>query len=216
MRKNTLENMSFGPVYQFLEKVHHRLFLAPFGYGKPLPKEELDKGYETGVWSFLNSLDELANYMVVVGYIRHFSKMSDDSPKILDLGCGIGNVTKLLEDFSKGKYTGLDISDTAVMQAQERNFENAEFYAGAFEDWETEEKFDFIISTGAIHYAENPLLILQKYSKNLKENGKFVISLWRYGQNKAIWRKIEKHFEVVDSTVVKNHKGIVWDIKVLR
>ncbi len=208
--------MSINGVFEIAQKIHYRLFLAPMGYGKPISKEQLNYDYKIGTWNFLNSIDELANYMVVVGYVQHFAKSLDYSPNILDLGCGIGNVAELLDGYSRGKYIGLDVSDEAINEAKKRGFKNADFYIGTFEEWESEEKFDFIISTGAIHYAKNPVEILQKYSKFLKNDGKFIISLWQTSTNKAIWRKIEKHFEVVDSTVVKNHKGVSWDIKVLR
>lgn len=216
MKSEINKNMSANIIFELAQKIHYRLFRAPMGYGKPDAKEKIDEEYQKGTWDFLNSVDELANYMVVVGYIHHFSKSLNDSPRTLDLGCGIGNVAELLDRFSGGKYIGLDISEEAIKEAKVRNFKNAAFQVGAFEEWESEEKFDFIISTGAIHYATNPTAVLQNYSKNLNNDGKFIISLWRNSPNKAIWRKIEKHFEVIDSTVVKNQKGVNWDIKVLR
>ena len=134
----------------------------------------------------------------------------------MDLGCGTGNLVDLMSGFSYEKYLGLDISPVAVERANSREFENSEFQMAKFEDWETDEKFDFIISTGAIHYAENPVEVLLKFSKFLTNDGVFVISLWRHGYNGVIWQNIEKHFEIVDSTVVTNHQQQIWDIKVLR
>ncbi|CAN5568515.1 hypothetical protein BH20ACI4_BH20ACI4_04010 [soil metagenome] len=101
-------------------------------------------------------------------------------------------------------------------QANLRGLKNAEFQAADFEDWQPEEKFDFIISTGAVNYAANPVAFLKKYSDYLNGDGKFVISLWRHPTNKGIWRKIEKHFKVVDSTVVTNRTGVVWNVKAFR
>ena len=63
---------------------------------------------------------------------------------------------------------------------------------------------------------QRPGAVLKKYSAALSENGAFVISLWRHGHNGVIWQKIEKHFEIIDSAVVTNQKGEIWDVKVLR
>lgn len=208
--------MNKSSVSAFLRKVHYRLFRAPKGFGKPISEEELNQGYQQGTWDFLNSIDELGNYMVVVGYIRFFAKSLESAPRILDLGCGSGNVAELLSPYNWDRYLGLDISEEAVKQAQRRSLTNSEFRVGTFETMEVKENFDFIISTGAIHYAADPIAVLKNYTKNLSDEGKFIISLWRYGPNKAIWRKIEQSFEVSDFNVVKNRKGVVWDIKVLK
>lgn len=198
------------------KKLHYRLFLSRKGFGLPSSKERFDEEYRTGNWDFLNSVDEMANYMVVVGYVRHFAKSPNAAPRILDLGCGTGNLAEMFGAYPLENYLGLDLSREAVAQANGRNLQNAEFQAADFEEWRPEGKFDFIISTGAIHYAKHPAALLKKYSESLNRSGKFVISLWRHPNNKAIWRKIEKQFEIIDSTVVANRKGVVWDVKVFR
>lgn len=199
------------------KKLHYRFFLSRKGFGKPLAKEKFDTEYRTGSWDFLNTIDEMANYMVVVGYVRYFAKsIKKTAPRVLDLGCGTGNLAELFGAYPLENYLGLDLSGEAVNQANRRNLPNAEFAAADFEDFRPDGKFDFIISTGAIHYARNPAELLKKYSKILNDDGKFVVSLWRHPSNKGIWRKIEKHFEIIDSTVVTNRKGVVWDVKVFR
>lgn len=203
-------------ILDFGKKLHYRLFLSRKGFGMPTPKERFDIEYRTGTWDFLNAVDEMANYMVVVGYVRHFAKSLNSAPRILDLGCGTGNLSELFGAYPLENYLGLDLSDEAVGQANSRNLKRAEFQAADFENWQPEGKFDFILSTGAINYAANPIALLKKYSEFLNSNGKFVISLWRHPTNKGIWREIEKHFEIADSTVVTNRKGVVWDVKVFR
>ncbi len=203
-------------ILPLIKKLHYKVLKAPKGYGQPQPIEELNEMYTSGKWDFLDSMDEMANYMVAVGYVRYLAKSLKKEPKILDLGCGTGNLVDLMSGFRYEKYLGLDISPVAVERASSQNFKNSEFQIAKFEEWETEEKFDFIVSTGAIHYAENPIEVLLKFSKFLTNYGVFVISLWRHGYNGVIWQNIEKHFEVKDSTVVTNHQQQVWDIKVLR
>lgn len=201
---------------QIVQKLKFKLFQAPKGYGLPYTTEVWDKQYKDGVWNFLDSVDELANYMVTVGYVHHFSKSLNDAPRVLDLGCGDGNLAALLSHFQMKSYLGLDVSVEAVRQATACNIPAARFQIANFEAFELTEKFDFILSTGSISYATDPVVVLQRYADALSENGAFIISLWRYGYNGVIWQNIEKHFEVLDAAVVTNRNGQMWDIKVIR
>lgn len=201
---------------EYARKINYKLFDAPKGYGLPIAAEVWDKEYQNGTWDFLDSTDELPNYMVTAGYIQHFAKSLPDAPRLLDIGCGHGNLTELLSVYGWKSYLGLDVSAEALQQAESRGLKNARFEIGDFENWDSSEKFDFIISTGSILYAKNPVTLLRRYSNFLSENGAFVISLWRYGFNGVIWQNIEKYFGIIDSAVVTNQKGETWDVKVLR
>lgn len=72
----------------YAKKLNDKLFLAPKGYGMSIPTEVVERQYREGFYSFLDSVDEMANYMVTVGYIRHFAKsLNGNPPRLLDLGC---------------------------------------------------------------------------------------------------------------------------------
>ncbi|MGI9054194.1 MAG: class I SAM-dependent methyltransferase [Pyrinomonadaceae bacterium] len=206
----------FGLTLEYARKINYKLFDAPKDYGLPIAAEVWDKQYQDGVWNFLDSTDELPNYMVTAGYVQHFAKSLPDAPRLLDIGCGHGNLAQLLSAYGWKSYLGVDVSAEALRQAESRGLKNARFEIADFEQWQSPEKFDFIISTGSISYAKNPVAVLKHYSTTLSENGAFVISLWRYGFNSVIWQNIEKHFGIIDSAVVTNQKGETWDIKVLR
>ena len=96
------------------KKLHHRFFLSRKGFGKPLAREKFDTEYRTGTWDFLNTVDEMANYMVVVGYVRHFARSSKTVPRVLDLGCGTGNLAEMFGAYPVENYLGLDLSGEAV------------------------------------------------------------------------------------------------------
>jgi SAM-dependent methyltransferase len=181
-----------------------------------IPTEVLERQYKTGFYTFLNSVDELANYMVTIGYIQHFAKSLNEAPSVLDLGCGHGRLPELLSPYQWKNYLGLDKSPEAIKQACSYEFKNSKFLVTDFEEYAPTEKFDFIVSLGAIHYAPDPAAVLKRFSPSLTKNGVFIVSLWRYGHNAAIWQNIEKHFDIIDSTVVTNARGVSWDVKVFR
>jgi SAM-dependent methyltransferase len=158
----------------------------------------------------------MPNKMVTAGYVWHLAKKLPHPPRLLDVGCGDGNLLQILAHFPYASYLGLDVSAEAIKQAQARNIPRASFAVADFTDDLPDEKFDFIISTGSICYAPDPVAALQKLSLSLAEGGAFVISLWRYGHNGTIWHNLEKHFKVLDATVISNNQSTTWDVKVLR
>lgn len=200
----------------YAQKLNYKLFLAPKGYGMAIPSEILERQYKEGFYTFLDSVDELANYMVTVGYIQHFAKSLNNPPRLLDLGCGHGRLPELLSPYSWTSYLGLDKSAEAIKQAKAPGFINSRFLVADFEEYTPTESFDFIVSLGSIHYAPNASAVLKRLSGALSESGVFIVSLWRHGHNAAIWQNIEKDFKIVDSTVVTNKVGVSWDIKVFR
>ena len=202
-----------GATQTILRRVHHKIFEAPKGYGESLPPEYFDNQYFTGTLDFLGSLEEFANHMVTAGYLRHFAGTAD--AKILDIGCGEGIFPELATKLTDAKYLGLDISQEAVRRAKLKGIRNTEFISGDAMEFESAEKFDVIMSAGAIHHFADAVELLKHQSQFLKPDGVFVISLWRYGYNGMIWKRLEKEFKLVDSTVVRNAKGQEWDVKVL-
>jgi 2-polyprenyl-3-methyl-5-hydroxy-6-metoxy-1,4-benzoquinol methylase len=204
-----------GVTQTILRRVHHKIFEAPKGYGESLPPEYFDNQYFSGTLDFLGSVEEFANHMVTAGYLRHYTADAGAEGRILDVGCGEGIFAELATKLTPAKYTGLDISREAVRRAGLRDIPNADFVSGDAMEFETSERFDVIMSAGAIHHFTDAVALLEHLSQFLKPGGVFVISLWRYGYNGMIWQRLEKAFDLVDSTVVRNHKGQEWDVKVL-
>ena len=204
-----------GTTQSILRRVHHKIFEAPKGYGESLPPEYFDDQYFTGTLDFLGSIEEFANHMVTAGYLRHFTSGLGTEGRILDIGCGEGIFAELATKLTPARYVGLDISKEAVRRAALREIPNAEFVSGDAMEFETDERFDVIMSAGAIHHFADAVALLRHQSKFLKPSGVFVISLWRYGYNGMIWQRLEKAFRLIDSTVVRNGKGQEWDVKVL-
>lgn len=49
--------------------------------------------------------------------------------KILDLGCGNGNIIRMLQEKRKAEYCGVDISEAMIREAEKRAEKGAEFKA---------------------------------------------------------------------------------------
>ena len=77
-------------------------------------------------------------------YHKHLSKLK--SSKILELGCGSGNLAKFFLDY-KYEYTGLDISKEMIEIAKEL-VPDGNFIIGDMRNLELDEKYEAVIVTG--------------------------------------------------------------------
>lgn len=81
-----------------------------------------------------------------------------ETPKILDLGCGTGNITqKIMEKFPNAQVTCLDLSENMIEIAKNKlsSYENIEYIIGDFTKTEMTEKYDAIVSSLALHHIPN-------------------------------------------------------------
>ncbi|WP_304125073.1 trans-aconitate 2-methyltransferase [Methanosphaera cuniculi] len=99
--------------------------------------------------------------------------------RILDLGCGTGNITlQVLERFPDAKVTCLDISDKMLDVAKEKlaGYENVEFVLGDFTIVDIIDDYDAIISSLALHHIKDENDKRQMYQcifDSLKQGGVF-------------------------------------------
>lgn len=95
----------------------------------------------------------------------------NDHSRILEVGCGTGKATR---PFAEHGYEVLclDIGADLIAVAKEKlkTFPNVSFIEQAFEEWESEEKFDLIISATAFHWVD-PKVRYLRASEALGSNG---------------------------------------------
>jgi SAM-dependent methyltransferase len=195
-----------------VRRLYYDLVLGPRGYGRPISKAAWEAKHTPKYWGFLSSVDEMAHYMVIVGYIHHLQA----SPRILDVGCGPGRLLELLTPSRFDSFTGIDLSSEAIKQAHGLGIGKARFAVADFEEWEAPGRFDTIVFNESLYYARRPVDTLARYGCALADNGLLLVSMVRYGNHGVIWRQIERRFTAVHATAVETDRGQAWDIKVLR
>ncbi|MDD5571469.1 MAG: methyltransferase domain-containing protein [Bacteroidales bacterium] len=125
--------------------------------------------------------------------------------KILELGCGTGNLTqKIIEKYPNAEIFLVDISDEIIRQCKKRfiknknlNFINADFNDLNFKN----EDFALIVSSIAIHHIKNKEkeILFGKVRKWLQKSGVFTYFDQFKGATDEIYKKnIEKwHEEII-------------------
>lgn len=97
--------------------------------------------------------------------------------KVLLLGCGTGEESKMLQAFGATDITGIDISSKSIEIAKE-SYPDVKFEIGDMHNLNFEaESFDFVYSSLTIHYSENPEKVYNSVYKILKKGGKFLFSV---------------------------------------
>lgn len=97
----------------------------------------------------------LPKYNQMVEVLINAIPDAKENPKILDLGCGTGNITeKTKERFPEARITCLDISENMIEIAKDKleDYEDIEYVIGDFTQTELTTKYDAIISSLALHH----------------------------------------------------------------
>lgn len=98
--------------------------------------------------------------------------------KILDVACGKGDFIHFLSKNGALKAVGIDIQSeeikVAKSYAKREKINNSEFIDGDFFNWNTDEKFDYIVSNEALDHILDLERTLSKMKSLLKDDGTII------------------------------------------
>ena len=166
--------------------------------------------------SYSNSYNELLNDAIhQTGYVADnlvsaklqklrnlFPDLSESSFRLMDFGCGIGNLFgKIYEFFPNAVYTGVDSSKDCILKARSRFPENSDFQEYDSSVWKNQ-KYDLIFSAGVFHHIPQNEhgIIFDKLSSFLNEGGRLVI--WEHNPINPVTQKIVKDCPFDDEAVL--------------
>lgn len=119
---------------------------------------------------------------------------ADKGSAILDLGCGNGALSKVLQD--KGyMVTGIDASPDLLSIAR-KHYPDIEFIQADATDFSLAEPVDVVFSNAVFHWIDEERQpdMLKCVHNALKKNGEFVFEFGGYGNNRLIHVALEKAF----------------------
>ena len=128
----------------------------------------------------------------------------DRSGKILEVGCGTGQASRLFAALGC-EMTCLDIGQDLIEVARARlnNYKNVRFVLCPFEDWDSASKFDLVISATAFRWV-SPRVRFIRARDALKARGSLaVFSNQHVGKDEGFFAEVQEvyseHYVVSDS-----------------
>ncbi|MEK6854703.1 MAG: class I SAM-dependent methyltransferase [Nanoarchaeota archaeon] len=137
--------------------------------------------------------------------------------KILDVGCGTGNLFSALSSQNKNlRLYGIDISEKMLRIAKTKTRKKANLRIMPIEKLNDKNKFDYVFSIDSFHHYYNQDLAFEKMFSALKKRGKLIVVDVDFGYvfNK-IFHKIEpgnneilSHLDMIKLFKLNNLKNI--------
>lgn len=97
-----------------------------------------------------------------------------ENDDVLDLGCGVGNLTSKIREITNGQVVGIDPSEEMINMAMSKKLAIA-FDVRNAETMDYNECFDVIFCNSAFQWFKNPHRSLKNCIKALRENGRMGI-----------------------------------------
>lgn len=96
----------------------------------------------------------------------------------LDVGCGTGEIlSHLLEEYPDMTFSGIDISEKMLEQAQWKTKNRVHLSVGDAENLPYEnDSFDLVICNDSFHHYPNPQQAMNEFHRVLKRNGHLLLS----------------------------------------
>lgn len=122
----------------------------------------------------------------VYRYGENLIKLLDPTQdqRILDLGCGSGQLTSKINEFAK-ETIGIDKSADMIADAKTK-FPNIEFQVADASNFRFNEKFDSIFSNATLHWVKDYKSAIKCMYENLNSNGKIVLEFGGKGNVQTI------------------------------
>ncbi len=113
--------------------------------------------------------------------------------RILDLGCGTGQLTEKIAGFG-AEVLGIDKAPAMIEQAR-KNYPNLHFEVADATNFHFREQFDAVFSNATLHWIKEPEQVITCIWQALKSGGRFVAEFGGKGNIRAIVTAINNAME---------------------
>jgi len=120
--------------------------------------------------------------------------------RILDLGCGNGNLTVQIAD-AGAIPTGIDLSEAMISKAQEK-YPQLNIHVADARHYRTESPFDAVFSNAAVHWIKDAPAVAHTIWLALRQGGRFVAEFAGSGNVALLTNAIKQELE---------SRGYAWE-----
>ena len=176
-----IEQMKESPIALVPEKANEQHYEVPPAFFENVLGKHLK--YSSGYWpDGVNSLDESEESMLELSFER---AQLTDGDSILELGCGWGSLTcYMASKLPNSKITAVsnskDQKEHILNRCKNQGLDNIEVITADMNDFETEDKYDRVVSIEMFEHMRNYKKLLSKVSSWLNDDGKLFIHIFTH------------------------------------
>ncbi len=121
-------------------------------------------------YKYMMDIDLMMDYYPkrIVALVKE--KKDIENLKLLELGLGHGNTTRIFKEYFQD-YTIIDGDEEIIAAYKEKNDTRIRMVHSFFEDYHSDEKFDVIVAGFILEHVDDPVFILDRFKKHLKDDG---------------------------------------------
>ena len=180
-KQSWIEQMKESPIALVPEKANEQHYEVPPAFFENVLGKHLK--YSSGYWpDGVNSLDESEESMLELSFER---AQLADGDSILELGCGWGSLTcYMASKLPNSKITAVsnskDQKEHILNRCKNQGLDNIEVITADMNDFETENKYDRVVSIEMFEHMRNYKKLLSKISSWLHDGGKLFIHIFTH------------------------------------
>jgi trans-aconitate methyltransferase len=129
--------------------------------------------------------------------------------RILDLGCGTGQLAAKIATMAQAEVVGLDRSPSMIETAS-HHYPHLSFGVADARDFQVDRPFDAIFSNAALHWIPDADAVIRSAYRALKPNGRFVAEFGGKGNIHAIVTALEESLELLNMAVQPHAPQHAW------
>ena len=180
-KQSWIQQMKESPIALVPEKANEQHYEVPPAFFEKVLGKHLK--YSSGYWpDGVNSLDESEESMLELSFER---AQLADGDSILELGCGWGSLTcYMASKLPNSKITAVsnskDQKEHIINRCKNQGLDNIEVITADMNDFETESKYDRVVSIEMFEHMRNYKKLLSKISSWLNDDGKLFIHIFTH------------------------------------
>jgi cyclopropane-fatty-acyl-phospholipid synthase len=180
-KQSWIQQMKDSPIALVPEKANEQHYEVPPAFFENVLGKHLK--YSSGYWpDGVNSLDESEESMLELSFER---AQLADGDSILELGCGWGSLTcYMASKLPNSKITAVsnskDQKEHILNRCKNQGLDNIEVITADMNDFETENKYDRVVSIEMFEHMRNYKKLLSKISSWLHDDGKLFIHIFTH------------------------------------
>ena len=180
-KQSWIQQMKDSPIALVPEKANEQHYEVPPAFFENVLGKHLK--YSSGYWpDGVNSLDESEESMLELSFER---AQLADGDSILELGCGWGSLTcYMASKLPNSKITAVsnskDQKKHILNRCKNQGLDNIEVVTADMNDFETENKYDRVVSIEMFEHMRNYKKLLSKVSSWLNDDGKLFIHIFTH------------------------------------